>query len=299
MREPCYSKDQNVDNPFDTKWYNCIYDGEPMPLKDKKGIEDFKELCSPLYEGDDTPVCCSANQLSTLKKDLLAAEAVGIGACSSCYFNFRMLWCYMACHRNQSEFVVPLKLEYRNLTNFNSILEKYKESHHINNDDSENDDSHDTDENENDNNEEKDNEDEEAEEEDYDNKKEDSDHQNKDENEHKSSTTSKQEIPDYFEEEKGGDESHHRNENNLKYKEKRNVKNLVKRNAQDIDNHDPTITHLKQFHNNNEIHHHKKEGWVVKEVEFHLKEEHLQRLIDACRYVKIMILYKKNKDSIS
>jgi hypothetical protein len=277
MREPCYSKDQNVDNPFDTKWYNCKYEGEPMPLKDRKGIEDFKELCSPLYEGDDTPVCCSSNQLATLKKDLRAAEAVGIGACSSCYFNFRMLWCYMACHRNQSEFVIPLKLEYRNLTNFDSILEKYKESHHINNEVDENNDlPQNTDENDNDNNDEKNNE-EEPEEENEENKSETADHHNKDENENKSSTTSKQSESDYFEDEKSSDES--------KHNEKRKKRSLVRRNAQDVDKQDRTaITHLKQ--SNNEIHHQKKEGWVVKEVEFHIKEEHVQRLIDACRYVK-------------
>lgn len=126
MRGPCATStnlDKN-DSPYDTKWYNCLYESEPLPLRSKQGLDDLKKLCAPLYENDDTPVCCNAEQLTILKKDILAAETV-LGTCASCYFNFRMLWCQSTCSPNQSEFIVPRTIETREKMNFTQILDTH------------------------------------------------------------------------------------------------------------------------------------------------------------------------------
>jgi hypothetical protein len=126
MRGPCATDkelDEN-DTPFARKWYNCLYESEPVPLQSKQGLDDFKKLCAPLYDNDDTPVCCNAEQLTILKKDLQAAEAV-IGTCASCYFNFRMLWCQSTCSPNQSEFIIPRTIETRMKQNFTKLMDAH------------------------------------------------------------------------------------------------------------------------------------------------------------------------------
>lgn len=127
MRGPCAprtSLDQN-DSPFNTKWYNCLYENDPLPLQSKQGVDDFKKLCAPMYKDDDMALCCNAEQLTILKRDLLAAEAV-IGGCASCYLNFRMMWCHMTCSPNQSDFLIPKIIEKREKVNFTTILEANK-----------------------------------------------------------------------------------------------------------------------------------------------------------------------------
>lgn len=107
-------------NPFDYKWANCLRDEPEVPLlTDRKAIEDFRRICAPLYEKytSEQPsyktkglkICCSANQIEILKRDLGVAEAI-FGSCASCYLNFKLLWCHMSCDPNQHEFVIPTQV---------------------------------------------------------------------------------------------------------------------------------------------------------------------------------------------
>merc|ERR1712127_577146 len=95
MRRACRTSKKHTlnewNNPFDESWLNCKYDGEPRPLATQQGRDDFKLLCAPMFESADQPLCCDSTQLANMKNNLQTAEAVGIGACSACYFNFRML----------------------------------------------------------------------------------------------------------------------------------------------------------------------------------------------------------------
>jgi hypothetical protein len=256
MRGPCYSKEKNIDNPFEAKWYNCKYDGEPMPLGDEKAIQDFKELCSPLYAGDDTPVCCAPNQLAALKKDLQAAEAVGIGSCSSCYFNFRMLWCYMACHQNQSEFIVPTKLEYQTVMDFDKYLNKFKLSKHSEDKETDSNDSQTID--------------------------------AKDANNNKGSEQKdkKEEDPKIEEEvEEAEDENEHSSENESLVSSTRTTSESIedkKRKKRSAAKRSAQVVNLKLKEESKAFSFGEKE-WAISEIEFHLKESHLQRLVDACR----------------
>jgi hypothetical protein len=131
MREPCHSSIElkQDQSPYDSSWKNCRIDyEEPMPLNDQQALEDYKKLCAPLYKDEKMPLCCSANQIFILKKDLAQAEAL-IGSCASCYLNFRMLWCHLTCDPNQHEFLVVTHYErllYNNFTNALLNHQKHK-----------------------------------------------------------------------------------------------------------------------------------------------------------------------------
>jgi hypothetical protein len=131
MREPCaVSKElSEFDDPLEAKWYNCKYDDEPRALDDKNAVDLFKKLCSPMYKDDNMKLCCSPNQLIILKKDIAAAEAV-IGSCSSCFLNFRIFWCHMACDPNQAEFIIPIEYQHLDLKNLTQSIDNYEKSKH-------------------------------------------------------------------------------------------------------------------------------------------------------------------------
>ena len=88
-----------------------------------------------MYTDDEQPLCCNPEQLSILKKDLLAAQAL-LGSCSSCFFNFRQLWCQFTCNPDQARFVVPSDILQMVKTNFTDKLASYK--HHLENQDKKN-----------------------------------------------------------------------------------------------------------------------------------------------------------------
>jgi hypothetical protein len=109
-------------DPFQYKWSNCRVNQRPRALETQAAREDFRRICSSLYhelveknaakgkrkKGDEAELklCCSANQMEILKRDLGAAEAI-VGSCASCYLNFRAMWCHMTCSPRQADFVVP------------------------------------------------------------------------------------------------------------------------------------------------------------------------------------------------
>lgn len=129
MRGACgpHKRIDTNDNPYLEKWYNCKYNDEPKPLMSKQSVEDFKNLCPALYTHDSQPLCCGDDQLAILKYDLMTAYAL-IGSCTSCYFNFRQLWCHFTCYSRQSEFVIPISVKKIDAANFTKLFETY--SHH-------------------------------------------------------------------------------------------------------------------------------------------------------------------------
>ena len=139
MREPCATSTElgEFDDPFEAKWYNCKYEDEPKPLDDKNSIDLFKKLCSPMYTDDNMKLCCSPNQLTILKKDIATAEAV-IGGCSSCFLNFRIFWCHLACDPNQADFIIPIEYQHIEYKNFTQVLHNYEKSKHDNSDNNDN-----------------------------------------------------------------------------------------------------------------------------------------------------------------
>jgi len=116
-------------DPLLTKWNTCQDDGEARPLYNQKAINDFKKLCPSMYTNDQQPLCCNSEQLSILKKDLLAAQAL-LGSCSSCFFNFRQLWCHYTCNPDQDSFMTPRSLVQIAKTNFTEKLIAFKNRKH-------------------------------------------------------------------------------------------------------------------------------------------------------------------------
>ncbi len=126
MYAPCatHKRLSSYDDPLATRWYNCKDDGEARPLLDQESVNDFKKLCPSMYTNDFQPLCCNPEQLSILKKDILAAQAL-MGSCSSCFFNFRQLWCHFTCSPDQANFVIPNKIIHMIKTNFTDKLVSY------------------------------------------------------------------------------------------------------------------------------------------------------------------------------
>ena len=124
-------------SPFTCMWFNCYTNRtktsvsisdykEPETLSDHHAIHLYKHLCPMMYKSDNDKVCCSSNQLRILENNLGLAEAV-IGSCSSCFLNFRTLWCQMACAPNQDEFMRPNTIEIKDYTNFTDYVHKYNQ----------------------------------------------------------------------------------------------------------------------------------------------------------------------------
>lgn len=113
-------------NPFESRWQNCEYEGEPRPVDNHHVFDMYKKLCPSLYNGDEKQaLCCSANQIRILVKSISEAEAI-IGSCPSCYFNFRNFWCQLTCHPDQHRFVQPIEYQKLETNNFTHLLHEYE-----------------------------------------------------------------------------------------------------------------------------------------------------------------------------
>jgi Niemann-Pick C1 protein len=144
MYDACHSQlkvltgSDNTNDPIsNNKWYNCYSNKqktsvsindyiEPREIIDQHGIHLYKKLCPMMYQSDHDKVCCSANQLKILENDLNTAENI-IGSCSSCFLNFRTMWCHMACANDQETFMRPEVVEKKVYTNLTDYFVKYRE----------------------------------------------------------------------------------------------------------------------------------------------------------------------------
>lgn len=86
--------------------YSCVYDGPPKKLKagDSPGLEDLRAICPELVEKYGDEFCCSSAQIETLQTNLGMPNAI-IGRCPSCYYNFRQIFCELACGPFQAQYL--------------------------------------------------------------------------------------------------------------------------------------------------------------------------------------------------
>uniref|UniRef100_A0A914E6K1 Niemann-Pick C1 N-terminal domain-containing protein n=1 Tax=Acrobeloides nanus TaxID=290746 RepID=A0A914E6K1_9BILA len=82
---------------------NCEYNGPPEVLTDSK-IQKYQNLCPRLFEDRNNAVCCDEEQFEILEQQISLVEPI-LGKCSSCFSNFRNLWCQFACMPRQSSHV--------------------------------------------------------------------------------------------------------------------------------------------------------------------------------------------------
>ncbi|KAJ3563392.1 hypothetical protein NP233_g8970 [Leucocoprinus birnbaumii] len=94
MRSTCGSKS--------FKPLPCPYDGPPQELEDDKGLGLLTEVCGAEFVNG--PVCCTTDQLETLKSNMAQAEAF-LASCPACRNNFREFFCSFTCSPKQAEFV--------------------------------------------------------------------------------------------------------------------------------------------------------------------------------------------------
>ncbi|KRX52476.1 Niemann-Pick C1 protein [Trichinella sp. T9] len=84
---------------------NCLYNGTPQPLLDKKAINTVISLCPDLVGDDENPVlCCDAEQVEILDKSVSTVLPY-FSRCPSCSRNFLQMWCQSTCSPKQSLFM--------------------------------------------------------------------------------------------------------------------------------------------------------------------------------------------------
>ncbi|GIX82803.1 NPC intracellular cholesterol transporter 1 [Caerostris darwini] len=82
----------------------CVYNGDPVTLKDQYAIKFLKEVCPTLETGGDFNVCCDADQVSIFQESF-DALAVLFKRCPSCYHNLANLFCNLICSPRQNQFL--------------------------------------------------------------------------------------------------------------------------------------------------------------------------------------------------
>ncbi|PPQ68840.1 hypothetical protein CVT26_001674 [Gymnopilus dilepis] len=79
----------------------CPYDGPPIET-DEKTKSLLKDVCGP--ELVNTPTCCTADQLETLRDNFDQVEPL-VSACPACRNNFRTFFCMFTCSPEQGDFL--------------------------------------------------------------------------------------------------------------------------------------------------------------------------------------------------
>ncbi|KAF7776363.1 hypothetical protein Agabi119p4_4756 [Agaricus bisporus var. burnettii] len=77
----------------------CPYEGPPQEPEDRALLT---EVCGPEFAAG--PVCCSSDQVETLKANFVQVEAF-LASCPACRNNFRSFFCAFTCSPHQGEFV--------------------------------------------------------------------------------------------------------------------------------------------------------------------------------------------------
>jgi Niemann-Pick C1 protein len=95
-------------NPVTGKPFNCYYNG---PAKDPSGNQELmtllKDYCPWLVNTTNPLVCCSEDQVKTLKDQTQVARNL-FSRCPACINNFMKHICHMTCDPNMSLFIEPV-----------------------------------------------------------------------------------------------------------------------------------------------------------------------------------------------
>lgn len=94
---------------------NCAYNGTAKPFQDDSSAELLKFWCPDLYQGRNTPVCCSDSQIVTVSTSMSVPKQA-LQRCPSCWNNFRNIYCYLTCAPDHSRFIYPEQLTNTNIT---------------------------------------------------------------------------------------------------------------------------------------------------------------------------------------
>ena len=95
-------------NPLTRKPINCLYNGPAKPIDSPDSRNILSQLC-PEFARDDSKVCCSHDQLVSLKSGIQSAQEM-MAHCPACWKNFRELYCHLICSPSNSMFITPRQL---------------------------------------------------------------------------------------------------------------------------------------------------------------------------------------------
>lgn len=100
----CVMYDECDDSPFTpgTK-LTCVYNGPPKKL-DEDAVGKLQKMCPELVEKYGSTLCCSPTQVETLKSNMDLPKSF-ISRCPNCFYNFRQIFCELACSPKQSTFL--------------------------------------------------------------------------------------------------------------------------------------------------------------------------------------------------
>ncbi|XP_035212713.1 NPC intracellular cholesterol transporter 1-like isoform X1 [Stegodyphus dumicola] len=82
----------------------CAYNGTAKLLDNEEALEILQEICPDVLR-ESNVLCCDAEQVIHLKKNLEIAATLGLGRCPSCITNFKKNFCQFACSPKQSDFL--------------------------------------------------------------------------------------------------------------------------------------------------------------------------------------------------
>jgi len=92
-------------SPPDTPWVQlpCAVQIPPQVVDDHD-LHTLEHFCPELVAKYNSTLCCSQSQILDLSQNLALPQSI-ISRCPSCYYNFRQLFCELACSPLQSTWV--------------------------------------------------------------------------------------------------------------------------------------------------------------------------------------------------
>ncbi|CAL1295283.1 unnamed protein product [Larinioides sclopetarius] len=103
-KDQCVMRGQCAYDDMSELYMPCVYNGDPVPLKDQKSIDFLKTVCPSLKLDSDYNVCCDSDQIKAFQKSLDQLATLFM-RCPSCYHNLANVFCYLTCSPAQSRFL--------------------------------------------------------------------------------------------------------------------------------------------------------------------------------------------------
>ncbi|XP_055940825.1 NPC intracellular cholesterol transporter 1-like isoform X2 [Argiope bruennichi] len=103
-KDQCVARGQCAEDDVTGLQMPCVYNGDPVPLKDQTSQTFLKSVCPSLKLDSDFSVCCDSEQIIAFRDNLDRLASLFI-RCPSCYHNLANVFCYLVCSPLQSRFL--------------------------------------------------------------------------------------------------------------------------------------------------------------------------------------------------
>ena len=82
----------------------CVSNEEPTPISDMTALEELRQMCPHLVNGDNPLLCCTADQVTHLNQTF-EMLSMFLRECPACVRNFEKVICHLSCSADQSQFM--------------------------------------------------------------------------------------------------------------------------------------------------------------------------------------------------